>query len=283
MDSENQFSPNSLGEIWKTLIFFVPGFAVTSGCLYLSAYWGAFDINIFQYVNIADVVGISIIPLIFLLIMTLPAILIGTLQGQKAGLRAMQNSGRSKTFLIIDCILKFFKWPWYILSPVLLALLGASDWYLKWIGIGLILIVYVAIFLPGSNLNFFPGVARKFQFAGVFFVLTMIIFSYALGDVSGKAIAIGVKYLYVVESDIPELTEKNSEQAKSVRFVGHVAEYDFFYSPEKKTVIVTKNRDEHFLMLGRHFDADSDFVLRNLRSLNRQLAKIIPITSTDDR
>lgn len=120
-------------EILRTYVYFLPAYGISLGVLYSWGYWSTFDINIFQYASITDILNSSLIPLGTVLFFAIAGVVAGELAtvdiergsgaGTKVGLflnKHVFSLGVGWTLIILILILVPHPLTWYIM-PVILA------------------------------------------------------------------------------------------------------------------------------------------------------------------
>ncbi len=235
--------PKDLVEVAKASLIFLTPYSVFVGCLYLTGYWMTFNVNIFQFAGISDVVGSAFLPLLFAIITMMLGCTIGTLFGLKRGvLVGKKYRLRRSSQDFVDKHLALFATAYIIFCVVI----GLSDWAYKWPIFSALATLPMMSYLLAKEFVL-PDLAMRDRILIVFALVFMLPMAYGVGSDAGRHIKSGDRYFYVVSSGEPKIAPKNLTPQTALRFIGHVGEYDFFYDPVADAVTIEKIQKDNFL------------------------------------
>lgn len=245
-ENETQTSDNFF-ELLKTSGLYVLPFSVGSSCLYLFGYWNLFKINIFQFAGLGDIVVSAIYPLIGIIGIFIFSGIFSMMHGpnpdRPISRKIERPIGRvfSRIFRHKGKIIIFY----YL---IVLVLLDVNNDMVRTI-LPLMVTAPVMVFIIQKNfihLDPFP-VLTIFLITAA---LNIPLMAYAYGVINGTRVRDGVSFTYVIVVG----TEKNVITGRAPellkRYIGHVGDFDFFYSPIYKTVTIEKVKDDNVLTLG---------------------------------
>lgn len=229
-------------EIAKSLLFLGAPFGIGIGCLHLQGYWGEFEINVFQYAGVSDIVSTALVPLMVLVLLNLFSSAAGFFAGYSSGTEPTrpEPSFLRRIHDSPDVILRIF------LIGCVLSLIFL--WEKRWFVIPVML--YLGFVRFTSNRPFkisskMPAYLQKMIFSLLLFIGLQ---SYGIGIIRANLIIDGDSYNAVVSSNISSLVHDGPDDRK-VRFIGHVGDYDFFLDPMTSVVKIMKVQDENLLAL----------------------------------
>ena len=242
-DTEQQIK---IKEQFSTYLYFSSLYFFTVGVLYLWGYWGTFDVNILEYLSLADILKAAAYPVASTFIF----FLLGSIQGHLLARRPGSQQGGGQNTRIGKL---FKKWlpllaMLYLLGTFTLLLYGPIQ---KWYALPALIAVPVALLVDKKNLfkSLIPESGIRLTL--LILVVALPIFSYGYGCLKAAYILDGRDYAYIA-SQIDGITiSDNTVPAQRLRFLGQAGDYLFLLHPSKNTLIITKYEQVKILQLNR--------------------------------
>lgn len=226
---------------------YISVYFITTGSLYLWAYWSHFYINILEYLDITDIIKVTAFPIAFYAV----AIGVGTY------ILDLAHPNFLKTFFYPDVLpppipSRFFdslvRIIFLLLLMGIILVVHYSDRY--WTAISLtagLMASYIA-YKVGFFKNRFTGRRRLI----VLILVSLPFISWGVGKQKAHNLSTGLQYVYLI-SDFSKNYPALEEGAK-LRYIGIAGENLFLYNPVNRSVIVAKPDDEIPLEL-KKFDS----------------------------
>lgn len=204
---------------------------VTIGVLYLWGYWSTFNVNILEYLSLADVLKATAYPIASALIL----LVIGGAVGELLLVPTVRNifgtpKPKSDEFLTISFLL-------YLPGTAALAVFGPVE---KWAVLPLLLAMPIQI---GAVRRGFLN--KLIPHESTRYILTMILamlppYAYGHGRLDANKIQTGSAFTYVL-SDIPGTGfTSGSTPPERLRFLGHAGDSFFLLDPVKDTLTIMR-------------------------------------------
>lgn len=224
------------------LISALTAYSVALGMSYLWGYWSPFNINILDYMTVADILTATAWPLISLLTSIGVGILIG---GIDAGSGKTNDSNKIGSAIV---------WYWAkfkVLHFAMLLLIWILDVPNKWLLLGLLggipLSVYIML-LP--VIDRIP-VSRTVKLMVVFFFVVVPPSAISTGRSNAELLMSGEKYLAVFSEVVGYPIAADVKPEKRLRLIGHRGEMLFMWEPATKRTVIGKFSSDHPLVLER--------------------------------
>ena len=213
--------------IWIALPYFF-----TVGILYLWAYWSSFDVNIFEYASLSDLVKVAIIPVgsVFFFI------LIGFVIGE-ATTNPIFPEGGGVDSGFTQFLIKT-KWLWVWGYWLVLLFLISANFPEKWSVIPFVGMIFPYLIL--KNTSFLIEVSTDSLRALLIMSSCILpIYSYCQGKINANKIIDGENYRYV----------ESIAGVKNAKFLGHIDQYVFFFSEDNSKIVIQKVTDTAMVLI----------------------------------
>ncbi len=213
-------------EQFSIYLWLSPVYFVSVGVLYLWGYWATFDLNIFEYVGLSDVVKVAIIPVGSVFIFILIGFAVGELtvsdmfpegEGKETRVGIFLNKNKGvliSLFSFLLLVLVFYPSPekWRVLPIVLL--------------IPIYFVLKKAGFLREIN----NDSARSLVISAI---VALPLFSLAQGKLNAQKILDDESYRYT----------KAEWSNKDMKYLGHASKYVFFLSVDNQELVIARDED----------------------------------------
>lgn len=241
----------------KTITAFVAPYSVFLAVLYLIGYWQTFDINIFQYVGITDILSSALLPLTLILLTSVISLLMANTHNAIV-IKALEDMPESEFSVKSSVGWKIFKQFVIIIYAFFCVFLISTDWKYKWPILPLTLTIPVAFIIPVHRVKFIPSLSSGWNKSLIILIFVLMPLSYCIGWKLSDNIKKGKIYSYVVKSSVFPDLKASSPIASSPRFIGHVGNYDFFYSALEEIVVISKAKDDSVLIVRQFVAVGAD-------------------------
>lgn len=221
-------------------------YAIVVSSLYLWGYWGAFEVNILEYIGISEIVKAAIYPIasafaFFAIGAVLGAALSPTLHLPPGG---GVNTTVGKLLRRLAPILVTA----YLLAVTLLFLAGPVE---KWRTLPVLFAIAVYLPLKSTNLlrtEFESDAARSIA---VFLIAGLVPFAYGRGVLEANDVLEGKKFAYSV-AELPGLpVAATAKPGERLRYVGKANDRYVFYDPVGKSTSFVATSELKTLTLKR--------------------------------
>lgn len=200
---------------------------------YLIGYWSTFDINIFPYLTLSDIIKFAAYPLLFIIPVQLLQLIIAELH--------IYPVMKKYVRLIKPESVKFRK---IIELTLFLIIIGVGKWLnftMLYIGFPLI-IIFVLTLKKFDKFN-------ESRYITIFLMLLLLPFlSFDIGKRNATIILKGKEYSY-------SLIEVGAQKAK-FKFLGYINDHYFFISINNRSLIIQRDRD--LLILEKYLAKNQD-------------------------
>lgn len=255
----------------STYLYFSSLYFVTVGVLYLWGYWSTFNVNILEYLSLADIIKSTAYPIASAFVFMVLGAAIGEVLADDSSLApgAGRNTPTGKF------LLRFYPWLVVIYAIVTIALLvlGPVD---KWLALPVLFAMPAYLYF--RRLGLFNNVLRhdSARSLAIFLMATLPTFGYGHGRIRAQEIVDGVKFEYAI-SPIENVSVVNdASPGQRPRFLGHAGDFIFFLEPMQGTLVISKFEGTKSLVL-KHFDRPSALPMSSTNSSNTgPLKKTLP-------
>jgi hypothetical protein len=230
----------------STYLYLSSLYFVTVGILYLWGYWRTFDLNILEYLSLADILKSTAYPIASAFIF----FLIGVMLGSHLPQRGLQPGDGKNTR--IGKILKR-------LSPFLAAVYAVGVYILlfsfdspqKWNYLPMLIAIPVALLVNNNGLFESPIPPSKYRMPIILLIIALPIYSFGYGALNAAKIVDGKEYKYVVSQVDGINISNDADASQRLRFLGQAGDFLFLLHPAKNTLIIMKYEQAKILQLKR--------------------------------
>lgn len=224
----------------KQYSFVASVYCVTVGFLYLWGYWSKLGVNILEYMNLTDIIKLSLIPILT----SFGSFAIGAMLGPLifSHEKLFPPGGGANTpvghFLSKH---KEFIFSGYVFMVSLIWLFGPIN---KWHVLPLLIAIPLGVNLQGSGI--FKDLVPNMEAERVTSLLICMLpfAAYGYGLLNANEIVQGQKYQYVEVSSEQLHTQPHAKKKEDnlikLRYLGFVNDYVFLMPMEDKSIIVTR-------------------------------------------
>lgn len=249
----------------STYLYFSSLYFVSVGVLYLWGYWSTFDINILEYLSLADILKLTAYPIAYSLLLTGFGAVGGLGLASRKTDPVKGIEPRAVGFLVKH---GFWVQAIYIVTVPAFAIF-APVW--KWSILPALLTVPVLItfgrhaffmrLMPNDEVRTFI----------LFCLIVMIPQAYGLGRIHAERIIEGQKFQYVLSEVDGADSVANTPVAQRLRYLGHAGDFVFFRDPVKPSLLITKFESGKSLVLQHHENPPGKSLAE--RAMNRMFPK----------
>ncbi len=217
-------------------LYFASIYFVATGTLYLWGYWGFFAINVLAYISTADIVKVTLYPVIVVLIGCVGGVLVGELGGADFLLSGIPDKSRLKDWRAWRRPKSIFLLA-VIAGMVVDVFRSESGWFIA----ALLVALPVASTLRRTRLfaSLLPNEAAR---ANVLYVLALVPgFSFATGRDAAFRVALGSSAYFVQGEQLSRLEALSGSSPETRwKFLGPISDYVFFASEDNKSIIIAR-------------------------------------------
>ena len=245
-------TPESKSNILPAKYWLGP-YAIVVSSLYLWGYWGAFEVNILEYIGISEIVKAAIYPIAS----AFAFFAIGAVLGEALSptLHVPQGGGANTT---IGKLLRRFA-PFlltaYLLAVTVLFLAGPVE---KWRVLPVLFATVVSLPLKSTSLlrtEFESDGARSIA---VFLIAALVPFAYGQGFLEANDVLEAKKFTYSV-AELPGIAvSATAKPDERPRYVGKANDRYVFYDPVSKSTSFVATSEVKTLTLKRYGTRSSD-------------------------
>lgn len=230
----------------STYLYFSSLYFIAVGILYLWGYWASFDVNILEYLSLADILKSAAYPIASTFIF----FIFGALEGHLLSSGPTPKQGGGQNTRIGKVFKKWFPLLalMYCIGTFTLLLFGPPQ---KWSVLPVLIAIPVSLLIDRHGLFKSMIPESKFHFALVLLLVTLPIFSYGLGILNAATILDGVDYKYVASQIDGIPISDDADPSQRLRFLGQAGDFLFLLHPVKNTLIVMKYEQAKILQLKR--------------------------------
>ena len=237
-------------------------YAIFVATLYLWGYWGTFNVNILEHINISEVVKIAVYPLVSAFLFFLIGVLVGQFiapgsslppgGGKNTALGRFLNKNIGKLlalFLFIN--LAVFLYLDFIGSP--------EKWHI------LVPLIAILTYFPLKSSDLLRNELKSDEVRSVaIFVLSALIpFAYGRGVINANNILTGKIFLYQ-NIDTPSVQDDSAvEPSARLRYLGKLNDRFIFFDPVKKATVFVAMAEVKALELKRYRESSGSGALKH--------------------
>ena len=202
------------------------------GILYLWAYWGSFQINVFEYASLSDLAKSSIIPVGSTFFFTLLGFMLGEVTYFDQFPPGGGNETKFSKFII--------KRKRFFIVMYWLFLTGLCIWQnqAKWLILPFVGMIFPSYYLKKTSfLSEFKSESTRLILILSFSILP--IYSFCAGKINAIKVINGTKCM---------ITESIDSEQK-YKFLGHIGQFDFFSSTNNTKIVIKKTSNELLVLL----------------------------------
>ena len=248
-------TPESKSNILPAKYWLGP-YAIVVSSLYLWGYWGAFEVNILEYIGISEIVKAAIYPIAS----AFAFFAIGAVLGEALSptLHVPQGGGANTTIGKLLRRLAPFLLTAYLLAVTLLFLAGPVE---KWRALPVLFATVV--YLPLKSTSF---LRTEFESEGarsiaVFLIAALVPFAYGQGVLEANDVLEAKKFAYSV-AELPGIAvSATAKPDERPRYVGKANDRYVFYGPVGKSTSFVATSELKTLTLKRHGASSSASVV----------------------
>jgi len=230
------------------IVYFVAPYSVFVSFLYLLAYWSTFNINIFGYIAISDIIRISLFPLVSSLLFLIVGVIYGTATAPSKPLTKSKKWLFGLIYISISLLIQDILYLWILISfPVVNKLYDYAE----------------------ENLqleNYIPH--KKLRLAVFWSLIAIPIFSFSYGKLYSGLIIKGQGTHYA-ETSVFKDSNVFKDQ-KRVKYLGIGGNLFFFLSEDNSKIYISNSSEISILQLTKPLYQDErapyqkvkDFILK---------------------
>lgn len=231
----------------STYLYVLSLYFVTVGVLYLWGYWSVFDVNILEYLSLADVIKATAFPIASTFGLVVLGVVFGEiLAGEKT---VTQRVGiRSKAARVIRTyprqVIGF-----YILLCLALLMFGSVE---KWVVLPFL--VALPVVIAGRRSSLISKLVGSERTGSYILMLAAILptLAFGIGRIRANEILDGDRFKYVVSSIDQIQARSESQPTTCLRFLGHAGDVLFFIDPIEVQLVISK-MDTGTALLLKHY------------------------------
>lgn len=228
----------------STYLYLSSLYFVTVGTLYLWGYWNTFNVNILEYLSLADILKSTAYPIASAFMF----FLIGMLIGSQPPRRRLQHGDGQNTR--IGKLLKR-------LRPYLIAVYFAGLYILlfhfnspqKWNYLPILIALPLSLFVNNNGLFESQIPPGNYRITIIMLIVALPTFSYGYGVLNSAKIVDGKEYKYVVSQVDGVNMSDDADPSQRLRFLGQAGDFLFLLHPVKNTLVVMKYEQAKVLQL----------------------------------
>ena len=228
----------------STYLYLSSLYFVTVGILYLWGYWRTFNLNILEYLSLADILKSTAYPIASAFIFFIIGVMLGIYLPQ----RGLQPGDGKNTR-----IGKFLKrWSPFLTAAYVVGiyiLLFIFDSPQKWNYLPMLISIPVALLVNNNGLFESQIPPSNYRLAIILLIVALPTYSYGYGALNAAKIVDGKDYKYVVSQVDGINISDDADPSQRLRFLGQAGDFLFLLHPVKNTLIVMKYEQSKILQL----------------------------------
>lgn len=230
----------------STYLYLSSLYFVTVGIFYLWGYWRTFDLNILEYLSLADILKSTAYPIASAFIFFLIGAMIGG-HLPRSGLQP--GEGKNTRIGKLLNRLSPFLTAVYLLGIYIL--LFDFDSPQKWNYLPMLIALPVALFVNNNGLFESQIPSSNYRMTIILLIVALPIYSFGYGALNAAKIVDGKEYKYVVSQVDGINISDDADPSQRLRFLGQAGDFLFLLHPVKNTLIVMKYEQAKILQLKR--------------------------------
>lgn len=226
------------------LLYFATPYAFSVSLAYLYGYWSTFDINIFEYISFADVIKLSLFPILI----SMWAFAIGILLRIVKDIDTSTTNNTKSTWE--DRWLIGWKKYMIMMSLVIYMVLMSGLNYL-WLILPFVISMWITdtIFRLVDMGRLFPYLSYATRYTILYFLIVLLLGSFAHGKINAHDILIGHKTQFVSTSIFKDKTLFAGDG--KLKFLGIAGSYMIFLSNDNSMSFIIKAEQIPILELSK--------------------------------
>ncbi len=221
---------------------------MTVGVLYLWGYWSTFNVNILEYLSLADVIKSAAYPIASVFVF----LAVGAVFGEAMSGGAVLSPGGGRDTKAGKFLNRIFPWLLLLYATATLALLLLGP-VSKWNALPILLALPAYFYVKKSGFLLSALPHDSMRSITIFLLAVLPIFAYGQGKLKANDVVEGTRFEYVL-SPIENVTvESNATALQRPRLVGHTGDFLFFLMPVNSTLVIQKFEGAKALVL-KHFE-----------------------------
>jgi hypothetical protein len=237
-------------------------YAIFVAILYLWGYWGTFNVNVLEHINISEVVKIAVYPLVSAFLFFVIGVLIGQFiapgsslppgGGKNTALGRFLDKKIGKIFILFlfvgVCAFIFFDF------------IGSRE---KWTILAIVVAFVIYLPLKSSDVLRNELKSDEVRSAAIFIVSALVPFAYVRGAMNAQDILTGKNFLYQ-NIDPPSVQDDSAaEPSARLRYLGKLNDRFIFFDPVKEATVFVAMAEVKALELKRHKESPGMAALKN--------------------
>lgn len=221
-----------------TYAYFSTLYFVSVGVLFLWGYWSTFEINVLEFLSLADIIKLTAYPIVTTLVLTTVSGALGVaISHVQEVRREFRATGRTFKLLQTLYVHRKIVAALYFLVVALIAIFAPVG---KWAVLPVLLAAPVVIYVAGRPLvkRFLPQF--HVRLAVTLTVVSMIPNAYGTGRMAAERILSGSHFHYVVSEIEGVKNNATLTVSERLRYVGHAGDFVFFQDPKELSIIIAK-------------------------------------------
>lgn len=216
-------------------LYFGSLYFISVGLLYLWGYWASFDVNILEYISLADVLKITAYPMASAFVLVALGAVIGELLVDRPSLSP--SAGRDAfvgRFLRRAAPFVMFA---YVFGTVALLVFGPVS---KWRALPILFAfpIYFVAKERGLLLSLLPHDSAR---SIVLFLLAVLpTWAYGHGRLQAAAVLDGTDYKYLVANTVDGISIDPKDPKARVKYVGQAGDYAFLLLADNETLAIVR-------------------------------------------
>jgi hypothetical protein len=237
-------------------------YAIFVAILYLWGYWGTFNVNVLEHINISEVVKIAVYPLVSAFLFFVIGVVIGEVISPRGALP--EGGGRDSVLgrFLNKNIGKLLALFLFINLAVFLYLdfIGSPE---KWHILVPLFALLTYFPLKSSDLLRNELKSDKVRSVAIFVLSALIPFAYGRGVINANNILTGKNFLYQ-NIDPPSVQDDSAaEPSARLRYLGKLNDRFIFFDPVKEATVFVAMAEIKALELKRHKESPGMAALKN--------------------
>lgn len=221
-------------------------YALCVGCLYLWGYWTPFNVNILEYVALADIAKAAALPVVSCVALTMVSVLASDFL---VGKHFPVGGGRDTPIgVVLNHQLRWML-PVYAVGIVVLWRSGLPG---KWSVIGPLIAMPCAI--AAQRFGFLIDVVRDDRYrTGLIWILFMTAaLTFTQAREKAMAVLLGSDFDYLLQSSDGTSLPARSAIKLRQRFIGHAGDVIFLWDPVRSSLAITKLDSNRPLLIAHY-------------------------------
>jgi hypothetical protein len=249
MTEESNETP--VGKRVQASLYFLTLYFVVVGVLYLWGYWSTFNVNILEYLSIADVVKLTAYPVASGFLFFAIGAVMGEALFSPGPPRPPMGARTAKVLRKLRPLIIFL---YLAVTATFILFANIPN---RWTTLSLLLAS--PIYLIAKRRKFLIGIIPHDSPRSIVIYLLAALPTYAYGQgrLEADRIIEGRKFEYVLSTIDQVTVPGDASPIQHARYIGHTGDFFFFLNPASAELVITKFQDDKALLL-KHFDSMSE-------------------------